>query len=867
MSIRTKTWLILAIIIAVLASSLIVSARFLILKGYEDLESEFARRAMDRARNVLMSQVEKLNATAGDYSTWDATYQFINHPEDTAYKKENFLASSFINVGINGMLFFNSKGELVSQPFFKNGDEKPSTAPPALVAAIRSMKGLSSQPESSRGRFGILAFDSSLVMVAARPILKNDQTGPSRGTLVFCCVIDSPAITRLSSIIGQSISLTAAETVRKKSGMEDLSDFARSGSSFKTCAVSRHELHIHSQIRDISGANSIILTCSSDRDIYRYGLKTYYYGLGWLLFIVVVFSGFVLFTIEHGVLSRLTWLRKAIDAVEEVKIGHPSIKRIAVRGRDEVAAVATDINDMLSAIEQTTLRAELSEKQYGQLFSQMLSGFALHEVLRDAAGKVVDYRFLDVNPAFEQLTGLNKNDIVGKTARELLPDLEPQWIDRYARVVDTGEPDHFEDFNVSLKKHFEVMAFRSGENRFGTTFSDITGRRKAEEERATAQEELAQARKMEAVGQLAGGIAHDFNNQMTSVLGYAELLRQKLADNEEYSRFSENIIKGIRRATNLTSQLLAFARKGKYRNETVNMHSIITEVVSLLEHSINKNIEIVRRLDAQPSTVLGDPNQLQNMVLNLGLNARDAMPGGGRMTFATGVETLDEAFCKNLAKGLSAGSFLRMSISDTGIGIDEETLGHIFEPFFTTKPRGKGTGMGLASAYGTARHHNGTILVNSEPGKGATFTIYLPLTRIQISRTEPGRMAGTIPGNPRILLVEDEDLVAEMTTDLLSSMGCRVNRCRNGGEAIDYYRNSWKETDLIILDMIMPGMGGRETLPFLKEINPAAKIIISSGYTMNEDAQAMLQNGAIDFLQKPYERDTLVTAVVKALRH
>jgi PAS domain S-box-containing protein len=660
------------------------------------------------------------------------------------------------------------------------------------------------------------------------------------------------------------VSLAAATDTGEKSP----ADFAKSGSAFQINAADRDHLNCYERIPDLTGQNSLILSLISTREISRYGRQIYVFGIIWIAVIIILISAALLFTLEKTVLSRLSWLRRAIDAAGGAQMDAGSMSRIRTSGHDEVAAVADDINRLLTAIEQTTERAEKSEQEYKLLFDKMQSGFAVHEIVRDAGKAAIDYRFLDVNPAFEKLTGLAREAVIGRTARELLPGLEPLWIDRYGRVVQTGQPDHFEEFNASLDKHFDVMAFRTGDNRFAVTFTDITERKKAEAERAQAQQDLAQIQKMEVVGQLASGVAHDFNNQMTSVLGYADLLRDELAANRDFTRarFAENIIKGIERARDLTKQLLAFARKGKNRSEPVDMHDVIIEVVGMLKRSLDKNILLVKKLDAASAIIMGDRNQLQNVILNIAINASDAMPAGGQLTFATTTETLDAAFCERYPREVTPGRYLRISITDTGTGIDAETAKHIFEPFFTTKPPGKGTGMGLAAALGTVKHHRGIITVDSAPLSGSAFNIYLPACEEKIIKGEATRKIPAIPGNPHLLVVDDEETVAEVARELLEKMGCEVTHCRSGREAIEYYSKSWQQINLVILDIMMPEMNGKEVLPLLIKINPEVRVIVSSGYSMNEDAQAMIRDGAIDFLQKPYRSSTLSAAIIGALK-
>jgi CheY-like chemotaxis protein len=368
---------------------------------------------------------------------------------------------------------------------------------------------------------------------------------------------------------------------------------------------------------------------------------------------------------------------------------------------------------------------------------------------------------------------------------------------------------------------------------------------------------------MTAIGQLAGGIAHDFNNQLAGILGYADMLKEKL-ENEKHKHYAENIRTAARRAATLTQQLLAFGRKGKNLSVSVNIHSLIQEVVSLLTHSIDKRISIVKNLHADASIIQGDPSQVQNAILNLAINARDAMDDGGTLTFETEHVTLDDFLGHGEGGTIPPGEYIKLSVSDTGAGIPVDIRHRIFEPFFTTKEQGKGTGMGLAGVYGTIRNHLGSILVESVEGKGTRFDVYLPL---QATPYEPGATSGQrcIRGTGNLLLIDDEIICRELARDLLQDLGYNVITFEDGASALTYYRSNWQRTDLVILDMVMPKMNGRQTYQAMKEINPEVRAILSSGYTINGEAQAILDEGVLAFVGKPFEKTELSQRIAQAL--
>jgi len=389
---------------------------------------------------------------------------------------------------------------------------------------------------------------------------------------------------------------------------------------------------------------------------------------------------------------------------------------------------------------------------------------------------------------------------------------------------------------------------------------------KRKEEEETLQKNLQRAQQMETIGQLAGGVAHDFNNQLSVIMGYADLLKTNLEDDESLE-FARNIVTACKRSQDLTSQMLAFARKGKYEITTINIHEVIGEVVRWLERSINKQINIKQRLGANPPTISGDETQIQNAFLNIAINARDAMDEGGDLIFETSTVDFNKKACVALPFSVSPGKYLLTSITDQGVGMDKETMEHAFEPFFTTKGPGKGTGMGLAAVYGTVQNHHGTVSIESEVGKGTTLKIYLPLLEeAKSSRKRNNKITEPAPEvTGRILVVDDEEMVLKMCAQVLRRIGHKVTTVSNGKEAVEYYRKSWKHIDLVILDMVMPELGGRDTFIAMREINPEIKAILSSGYSIDGPAQEILDEGVQAFIQKPFDTKKLSDKVAEVL--
>jgi signal transduction histidine kinase/CheY-like chemotaxis protein len=376
---------------------------------------------------------------------------------------------------------------------------------------------------------------------------------------------------------------------------------------------------------------------------------------------------------------------------------------------------------------------------------------------------------------------------------------------------------------------------------------------------------LHQIEKLEVVGQLAAGIAHDFNNQLTVVLGYCELLNHHLAKNPELLSYLQQIHNSGKRAADLTRQLLAFARKGVYKMQVVNIHDIIKEIIVLLTHSVNKNIIIEETLNAKTPLIWGGANQIQNAILNLALNARDAMPDGGTLTFTTSTIEIDDEFIKMHGLQIHPGPYIEISVKDTGTGMEPDILKHLFEPFFTKKVEGKGTGMGLAAVYGIVNSHKGGIEVQSTPGNGSTFTLYFSETSKQQEAETPTQITFDKNRKLHVLIIDDEKQVAQTVKDIVNAYGVTVTLAFGGHEAVQIYKQNWRKIDLVIVDMMMPDMNGRQTFIALKKINPSIKAIISSGYTLNQEIELTLKAGASAFLQKPYNRFDLFQCIDTAL--
>lgn len=385
-------------------------------------------------------------------------------------------------------------------------------------------------------------------------------------------------------------------------------------------------------------------------------------------------------------------------------------------------------------------------------------------------------------------------------------------------------------------------------------------------ERKELELRLRQAEKMEAIGQLAGGIAHDFNNQLMGIMGYADLLSREVGDDPNLSELVHNILLAVTRSAELTAQLLAFSRKGKYLSEPVDLHQVVREAANILAHSIDKRIQIRHELHAARPHTIGDQSQLQSAVLNLALNARDAMPNGGTMLFTSENVELDSSFRSEHGFPVTPGNYVRLSVADTGTGMTPEVQRRMFEPFFTTKAKGKGTGLGLAAVYGTVKNHRGAIRIHSEPELGSRVELFLPVGHETLDNPRVREADDARTGrSAKIMVVEDEPQLRDVARRMLESLGYTVTTFESGDQAVSYFKTEHANVDLVILDMVMPVMSGRETFRLLREIEPNVKALLASGYSLDGDAQAILDDGVLGFIQKPYGREALDEFLRKTL--
>ena len=597
-------------------------------------------------------------------------------------------------------------------------------------------------------------------------------------------------------------------------------------------------------------------------DVLKIKIKKYLSILLLLMLALMIISYFLARWFAGIIAKPVLKLTKVTKEISEKGDYSTRVKK---KTSDEIGSLYDGFNSMLSTIQSREAERNLALQALEQS-EQKYRSFI--ENSNDAIYLLYNGRFEIVNDRFIELFELTREEIQSKEFRfkDLIhPDSYAEIEERETRIAGGEEVDSRYEFvgrtksdkRINLEVNVSYIPYKKGRAVQGF-LRDIT-------ERRTLEEQLRQAQKMEAIGRLSGGVAHDFNNLLTIILGYSELAKTKIEPRHPVLKNIEQITKAGQRAEALTRQLLAFSRRQVIQPVSFDVNQLILDLEKMLRRLIGENIELVVLLKEDKGVIKADPGQMEQIIMNLSVNAKDAMPDGGRLIIETQAVSLDKEQKFGLDE-LEVGEYIRISVRDSGIGMEKELLSHIFEPFFTTKERGKGTGLGLSTVYGIVQQNNGFIKVSSELGDGTVFDIFFPrqesVTEFVVEKEIDD---DKLYGSERILLVEDVPGLRHLAASTVTERGYKVTTAANGEEALSLFKKFNGMFDLLLTDIIMPGINGKKLAEKLSKQSPKLKIIFMSGYTDDAILPQTIADENIVFIQKPFTPIQLLWKIRKTL--
>ena len=850
-TLRQKTLLIIGFTMFAAVGSLFLLSRILLLRGYARLEEDFASQNLERAASALSNDLNTLDRSTSEYASWDQTYAYL-HGENPAYVKSEFPASTFQQLKIGFVVILDNSGHEVFSKGFDLARSGEAPLPAGLDVNLKTGSSLLDHKSLDSRVMGILMLKDGPVLMVSRPALTSDSRGPIAGTLIMGRALDSAEVHSLSEMMHVPLSI---ERLDNKAANADSPSANRAISErfpVHIRAIDQDSLVAHEVLNDVYGRPAIILRVTLQRTIYEQAQTTLLQFSLLLLAAGLIFGAGTLYLLERVILSRVANLS---DGITHIGASGNLSARLEVRGKDELAYLGTAINSMLEDLENAQIEQHQGRTRLGVMMEKMPAILWTTDT---------DLRYTSAVGAGLEPLGLRSNELTGKTLFEYFETRDPEFPSIAAhRKALKGESVTYELQWKSRVFESHVQPLRGNEGEFigliGVAL-DITDRKHLADQ-------LRQAQKMQAVGELAGGVAHDFNNLLMVVKGHAEMLSDRLPQGSPQRSNVEQIQTAAERAASLTRQLLAFSRKQVLKSRVLDLNEIVGGMIQMVSRLIDENIELAFLPAAKLGNVKADPSQIEQVVLNLVVNARDAMPSGGRLTIETSGVELDKNYtARHAVVELEPGPYVMLTVTDTGCGMDAQTQARIFEPFFTTKEPGKGTGLGLATVYGVVKQSGGYVWVYSELGQGTTFKVYLPMVAAAAEKLAAEKMSPTpLPGTETILFVEDEQSVRELVREYLSGCGYSVLEASDGVQALEIAAMHPGVIQLLITDVVMPRLSGRELAAQVASARRDLKVLYISGYTDDSVFRHGVLEGGMEFLQKPFNLKALAQKIREIL--
>jgi signal transduction histidine kinase/CheY-like chemotaxis protein len=587
---------------------------------------------------------------------------------------------------------------------------------------------------------------------------------------------------------------------------------------------------------------------------------------------IIVVSGTGVISDVVDALRKGAW-DYLLKPIEDLSVLHHAVKKALERAQllsenkvyqqrleQLVEARTRQLKEAHEELRQSHQDLKQSESKYRLLFETMLHGFAFHEPIYDEDQNLVDCRFIEINPAMETIFQYPTDQIAGQNLCSLLPASGKIWIETCGQSLRTGKATRTEIFIPEIEKHLDILAFDPGSGHMVTLMADVTDRKRLENQ-------LLRAQKMEAIGNLAGGIAHDFNNILGGVMGYAELAKMQMDNQEQEAAYKiDQVLHSCERAKDLVQRILSFSHEQKSERNPIQAHAVLDEVLKLIRAALPTTIDIRKEIRAERDTILADSTQMHQILMNLCTNAHHAMRDqGGTLTVALDNEALDLDEIKERNLNLIPGDYLKLTVADTGHGIPDKLINQIFDPYFTTKKRGEGTGLGLAIVLGIASAHGGGANVISEEGKGTCFEVFLPLNDSDLVAAPPTTQSQKPKGRERILFVDDEEILVEIGTEMLQTLGYTVTAKGNPIEAWECFQAAPKQFDLLVTDLTMPGLTGTQLAKKMIDLRPDFPVVITTGNSAELSAMISKPSHIRGYIPKPMVLGELARAVRRAL--
>jgi PAS domain S-box-containing protein len=837
-----------------LVGGLFVLSRIVLMRGFAILEEDFAVRDIERASSALANELSTLDQTTSEYGTWDLTYDYARGLRPS-YVKTEFPIPTFQELKISFVIIFDAHGrKLFSKGFdLTHGGEMP--VPAGLYDHLKPDSLLLNLKNTQNNVAGVLDLPGGPTLVDSRPILPSDASGPTAGTIVMGRLLDGAEIRHLGDLTLMPVEAQTLSSATLSPDFRAAATAISKGSPNFIRPLDAQWLAAYQQLDDIYGRPAVIIRVLLPRTIYEQGHTSLVQFLLLLIAAGFVFGAVTLYLLERVVISRIANLTENIT---QIGASGDLSARLDVPGHDELAFLGVAINGMLEDLEKSQIERHEGRARLSVMIERMPAVLWTTDK---------ELRYTSSMGAGLDSLGVKSGGLTGKTLNEYFQTDDPQHpsINAHWRAL-AGE-------SLTYELHWQKRIFESHVRPLRGTDGEIIGVIGVAldiTDRKQLADQLRQSQKLQAVGELAGGVAHDFNNLLMVVKGHAEMLLDRLpggpADRQTPARQNvEQIQQAAERAAALTRQLLAFSRMQVLQPRVLDLNEVVSGMIKMVSRVIGANIELMFLPGMNLGRVKADPSQIEQVALNLVVNARDAMPDGGRLTIETSNVHLDRDYATQHAV-VDPGPYVMLTVSDTGCGMDAATQARIFEPFFTTKTQGRGTGLGLATVYGVVKQSGGYVWVYSEVGQGTTFKIYLPMVQAPAEKTTPEKIvSGHEPGTETVLLVEDEQSVRELVSEYLKARGYKVLDAIDGTQALEIAAAHAGKIQLLITDVVMPRVSGRELAARLASSRPDLKVLYISGYTDDSVFRHGVLQGGMAFLQKPFNLKALAGKIREVL--